>query len=471
MTTAFAAAAGVPWAIYEPALHTLLEIADRHPVTPEVLAAWKRGEVEPWMQPAAVATRTGPALDGTRSVQMRDGVAVVPVHGPIFRYANLMTRLSGATSLALLAQDFAAAVESRDVRAILLDVNSPGGEVAGIAEFAAQVRAAAGVKPVAAYVDHMAASAGYWIAAAAPDMAVASQSVLGSIGVVSTHLDQREREAKAGVRRIEIVSSQSPWKRTDPTTDEGRERLQALVDRLAAGFVAAVAGFRAVSEEKVLQDFGQGGLLVGADAVAAGMAARVSSFEEVLAVLAGRTRSGAVRSSSRETRTMAETTRDEAGVQPAPITADIIREKHPDIAAAFRAEGAERERARILGIEAQALPGHEALIAGLKADGTTTPEQAAVKVLAAERQKGADQLRMRRDDERATEGTGPMADATQAPPRSGSGKPANPLVDDGRPLEERAKAAWGADAELRGEFKSFATYLGFLTVQAQASRR
>ena len=66
---------------------------------------------------------------------------------------------------------------------------------------------------------------------------------------------------------------------------------------------------------------------------------------------------------------------------------ESILATHPEIAEAFRAEGATAERERIAGIEAQAMPGHETLIAALKADGKSTAADAAMQILAAEKAK------------------------------------------------------------------------------------
>jgi hypothetical protein len=85
---------------------------------------------------------------------------------------------------------------------------------------------------------------------------------------------------------IEFVSSQSPHKRPDPSTEAGKAQIQATADDLADVFVDAVAANRGVSRDAVLSDFGRGGSLVGSKAVAAGMADRVGSLEQVIAELA-----------------------------------------------------------------------------------------------------------------------------------------------------------------------------------------
>ncbi|MFQ5460602.1 MAG: S49 family peptidase [Anaerolineae bacterium] len=240
--------------------------------------------------------------------------------------------MSGATSYDLLARDFARAIEDPQVRAVVLDIDSPGGEVNGIAELADQVHAARDVKPVVAYVSGMAASGGYWIASAAREIVTAETGELGSIGVAAVYADTSERDQAKGVREIVTVSGQSPDKNRPPTDDRGRELLQRRVDDLAAVFVAKVARNRGVSEETVLSDFGRGAVLVGRAAIEAGLADRLGSLEGVIEEL--KPQEGGAMMSDPNT----------AGEQ-APaiqITAELVRDDHPDIAEALRAEGREQ---------------------------------------------------------------------------------------------------------------------------------
>jgi signal peptide peptidase SppA len=252
-----------PWAITEDALGVILAIAERRNESPQ-----------------AVEAKLGRPLDNTHRVTVRDGVAIVPVVGPISRYADFFTEISGATSIDTLARDFHFAVNDRSVRAVILDVDSPGGTVAGVSEFASQVRSARAIKPVVAYVGSLAASAGYWIASAAEQVVADSTAMLGSIGVVMGV------PRKKATDPIEIVSSQSPYKRLDAETETGKAHLQATADELADLFVDAVAASRGVSRESVLADFGRGGCLVASKAVAAGMADGIGSLEETIASLA-----------------------------------------------------------------------------------------------------------------------------------------------------------------------------------------
>jgi signal peptide peptidase SppA len=259
-----------PWAITARALNTILAIVERDaPVDLE-----------------AVAARLGRPLENTgNNVQMHGSVAVLGVEGPIFRKANLFTELSGATSVELLSRDFHAALDNSMVSQIVLNINSPGGQVDGIGEFADQVRAGAAKKPVTAYVDGLAASAAYWIASAAQSIVANESAFLGSIGVVATITDRRDAQERQGVRQYEIVSSQSPNKRADVRTDEGRAQIQDVVDALAEIFIGKVAQFRGTTPESVIAGYGGGKILVARQAIAAGMADQGGTFESLLAAL------------------------------------------------------------------------------------------------------------------------------------------------------------------------------------------
>lgn len=269
---AFEAAVSAPWAMLPERLEELLAIAAReHEATPQALEAYR-----------------GTQLSRAERATRRGDVAVIEVTGPLFRRANLFTALSGATSYDVLRRDLQAALDDPGVRAIALNVDSPGGEVNGVDELAKAVYAARGAKPITAYVGGMAASGGYWIASAADRIVVSDAALLGSIGVYMAIQDASKRDEARGVHKIEFVSSQSPDKRPDYGSDEGRARIQRTVDQLADVFIQAVARHRGVDPERVVAEFGRGGVEVGQAAVAAGMADAIGTFESVLADLSKR---------------------------------------------------------------------------------------------------------------------------------------------------------------------------------------
>jgi ClpP class serine protease len=150
------------------------------------------------------------------------------------------------------------------------------------------VRSVRGKKPIVAYVGGMGASAAYWIASAADKIVAAPTAQLGSIGVIATYTDDRKAQEASGKTAISIVSSQSPKKNPDPSTDDGRAQIQQRIDAMARVFIGSVAENRGVSAAKVIADFGKGDVFVGADAVAAGLADEIGNFEAVVAELATR---------------------------------------------------------------------------------------------------------------------------------------------------------------------------------------
>jgi hypothetical protein len=168
--------ASQPWAITPEALDDVMAVAGRYNDDPE-----------------AVAAKLGRPLDNTREVKMRGGgVATIPVTGVIARYMNVFQQISGGTSIQSLATDLQECLENPAVKAIVLEIDSPGGQVAGVGEIANRIFAARGVKPVVAYVSNQGCSAAYYIASACERVVMAPSAMVGSIGTILT-LDTRKR--------------------------------------------------------------------------------------------------------------------------------------------------------------------------------------------------------------------------------------------------------------------------------------
>jgi capsid assembly protease len=257
------------WAIRPEALRQLLEISKRENIVTEALEA-----------------KLGQPVNDEELMTVRDGIATIPVSGPLFRYANLFTQISGATAYATLATDLQLALEMPQVRSIILSIDSPGGEVNGCAEFADLVFAARGRKPIVAYISGDGCSAAYWIASAADEIVVAQTSIVGCIGTVATLVDDSAADEMMGIRQIEIVSSQTPKKRLPALSGEAQAQVQTMVDDLAQVFIESIAKFRGVGPDVVLSNYGEGGVFVGDAAVSQGLADRLGSYEELHAELA-----------------------------------------------------------------------------------------------------------------------------------------------------------------------------------------
>lgn len=340
MARAFELASAQPWLMLPDALDNLLSIADR------------QNDLE------ALETRLGRQLDHTHTVTQRGNVAVIPVTGPIFRYASFFTRISGATSTGTIATDLQAALDNPAIRSIVLNIDSPGGEANGINELADMIFAARDRKKIVAYVGGSGASAAYWIASAASEVVVDDTALLGSIGVVLNVTVSKEQD---GRKSYEIVSGTAPNKRPNVETDEGRAEIAKTVDALADVFVSKVARNLNVSADKVPEMGGHGGLKVGAEAVASGLAHRVGSLESVIAELAGPASNPPRKSLVTTVKTTAELhAAIEAGTDPKTITIAAAETVDKD---AIRAEAATAatasEKARILGIQALGVKGFE----------------------------------------------------------------------------------------------------------------
>lgn len=251
-------------------------------ITPEALSALMDNPPQDVNLEGLAARLGAPVGNGDGDVENHNGTAVLNVRGPLLRYSSIFTWLVGGTSIEQLSLDFHAALDDPAVKNIVLAINSPGGQVDGVNEMANMIRAGAQQKPVTAYVDSLAGSGAYWLASAANRIVADETSQLGSIGVLATVYDDRAAAERSGVKRYEIVSTQSPLKRTDPATDQGRRQLQQMVDGLAQLFIDKVAGFRGQASATVARDFGRGSLMSARDAIAVGMADSIGSLEDLL---------------------------------------------------------------------------------------------------------------------------------------------------------------------------------------------
>lgn len=138
-----------------------------------------------------------------------------------------------------------AAADGR-VRAILLDFDSPGGEVAGMHACAQAIRAAGTAKPVWSHANSCAASAAYLLAAAAARVLIARSGLVGSIGAVAVHVDRSQQDQQLGLAWTAVASGARKVDGWDhkPLSADAEAALQALVDRARDQFAAAVAEYR-----------------------------------------------------------------------------------------------------------------------------------------------------------------------------------------------------------------------------------
>lgn len=209
------------------------------------------------------------------------GISIIPVQGTLIKRSLGLEASSGLTSYAEIQTKLSAAVRDPNVRGILLDIDSPGGETGGVFELAESVRAASTIKPVWAIANDSAFSAGYAIACAASRLIITRTGGVGSIGVIALHIDQSVADSKNGLSYTAITAGarKSDYSPHEPLSTEAQTRLQAEVNRLYDLFVTHVASMRAISESALRAT--DAGLYFGPEGVSAGLADSVMSFDEV----------------------------------------------------------------------------------------------------------------------------------------------------------------------------------------------
>lgn len=386
-----------PWAILP---DRLLEIQ-------AIYATHLRGEK---IDLAALEARLGrPLASEQQEYQVREGgVAVLNIEGVMAPKANLFMRVSGGMSTQMMGQQIESAMADARVRALVLVVDSGGGSTIGSPELAATVRELAAVKPIVTVTDGTMASAAYWVGSAANAVFATGPTIqVGSIGVVATHTYSPQA---SGTQTTEITAGR--YKRmgttAKPLDEEGSAYIQQMVDHLYAVFVDAVADHRGVDAQTVLTHMADGRVFVGQQALDAGLIDGFATVDAIVARLAANPAEFATRRKAQVAKP-GNPRQQPAGAQasgnptepvllnsPAtetpegtPMDIKTLAEQHPELLAQIQAEaqtqGAKAEQDRIAAVRAQGMPGHEALIEKLAADGTTTGPQAAMAVLAAER--------------------------------------------------------------------------------------
>jgi len=197
-------------------------------------------------------------------------IAVIPLMGTIMQRASLMDMCEGATSLQQFGSDFRQAMADETVGQILIEIDSPGGSVYGVAEMFDEVYAARAIKPVVAIANSLAASAAYWLGCASSELYVTPGGEVGSIGVWQAHEDWSQALEEAGVKTTLISAGKykvegNPF---EPLTDDATAFLQSRVQDYYTAFTKGVARGRGVPVSSASNGMGQGRVL-GADAALA----------------------------------------------------------------------------------------------------------------------------------------------------------------------------------------------------------
>ncbi|MCC5809868.1 MAG: S49 family peptidase [Ectothiorhodospiraceae bacterium] len=372
----------------------LAQLAPRIYNTP-LLVDWQKAviiEEVLWRWSAGETPKPEAALGGARAAEQRTyfvtdrGVAVVPVVGTLVHRGAWIGSYSGMTSYQGLARQFTEAARDDGVRGIVLDLDSGGGEAAGMFELARLIRQVDGEKPVWAVSNESMFSAAYGLGSAARRVLAPESALAGSIGVIAMHQDRSEKNKRDGVRYTPVFAGarKADMSPHAPLSDAARERLQAIVDSSYQQFVGLVAHHLGITEQAVRDT--EADIFMTHEAQRIGLVHGVSTLGDAIAELeADVNRSSRIITPSRASARAA--TERTTTMDPKTETADKPEQSaitEADLQAA-RAEGyqeglktgAEQERVRVSGIlehpeaEGRTALAHKAVSTGL------TVEQAA----------------------------------------------------------------------------------------------
>lgn len=222
----------------------------------------------------------------SRLLTVSGHTARISVRGPLTNSDNLFLNwITGATGYPEIREALIEAAADADVKNILLDISSPGGQASGVADTGDLVaRINRDVKPVVTFTDGVMASAAYWLGAGASEVYASKAAIVGSIGVVMTHMESSRRLDKEGITATVIRAGK--YKQlangVEPLTDDAVEQLQGQANSLYEVFLSHVAESRGKPVDFVRTSMAEGREFLGANAMHAGLVDEILGFDAVM---------------------------------------------------------------------------------------------------------------------------------------------------------------------------------------------
>jgi len=206
-------------------------------------------------------------------IRRRSGVAIVEIHGVIGNHVK--------------TPEFSRLIDSvagnQRLKALLLDIDSPGGSATGSEVLYRAIQRVAEEKPVYAYVRGMGASGGYYLACAASKVYALPTALVGSIGVIYLRPVLEQLLSKVGVdfsvyKSGEFKDMTGFWR---SPTDRESEKFQELINEIFDNFVAVVAEGRSLDEAKV-REIATGEIMTAQKGIGQGLVDEIGDFKDAL---------------------------------------------------------------------------------------------------------------------------------------------------------------------------------------------
>ena len=213
---------------------------------------------------------------------VQQNVGVISIKGSLVEGSAGYGVFYGQTGYDDIRAALVAAVSNSDVKAILLDVSSGGGQVSGVDDTAQLISRVNNVKPVVTYTGSTMGSAALWLGASANHTVAGKTAIVGSLGVIMVHLDRSRQLADAGIKPTIIRAGTEKALATpyEPLSEKAQAGLQSQADVLYAVFLNHVASSRGVSATNGDKKFGQGRVFIGQQAVDAGLVDKLGTYED-----------------------------------------------------------------------------------------------------------------------------------------------------------------------------------------------
>lgn len=230
----------------------------------QFLAPFVNADLEVELDPDAKVHAT---VEWGEAFRKEGATAVIPVVGPLLHRSNWLTEWLGIPTYDKLSRQLALAMDDDSVENVMLLIDSPGGQAAGVMDLADEIKAASSTKKVVAIAEDWATSAAYMLGSSAGEFYTTQTGITGSIGVVMAHVDASKQLDKMGLKITEIHAGAkktvgSPFKEL---SDSDRAELQREVNSLYDVFTSKVAENRGISQKAVKAT--EAGIFTGAEGV------------------------------------------------------------------------------------------------------------------------------------------------------------------------------------------------------------